>query len=290
MGASLRVVIDRCPGPGHDPCSCACQKDGFARSAAGYNRAPIKAVNNKKPGEETMKPPQPRSRFALAATSGARMPRFPTTSSRSACYGHVELYADATGRLTGRYAVADYGGKVKGKLPKWSPPTTRTFRRRHQHRAQLYDNDKVDAIFDVPTSLGGAVASALHARRTIGINSGGGLPTLRRVVAAQHRALTYDTCVRCRTSQAERWSSAATTPGSSSLPTCFGMARWRLPRQRRQGKRRRCWRCPHPELIQFPPSCWAQAPRPRYWRTPAAIPLNALKQAAEFGIMEAGRR
>jgi branched-chain amino acid transport system substrate-binding protein len=66
------------------------------------------------------------------------------------------LYADATGQgslAAVRMAVEDYGGKVKGK------PVEVVFAD-HQNRPDLgisiarnwYDNEKVDAIFDVPTS------------------------------------------------------------------------------------------------------------------------------------------
>ena len=65
------------------------------------------------------------------------------------------LYADATGKgslAATEMAVADYGGKVKGK------PVV-VISADHQNKPDVgvsiarnwYDNEKVDAIFDVPT-------------------------------------------------------------------------------------------------------------------------------------------
>src|SRR3984957_7203092 len=66
------------------------------------------------------------------------------------------LYADATGKgslAALQMAVADYGGKVKGK------PVEVVYAD-HQNKPDVgvsiarnwYDNEKVDAIFDLPTS------------------------------------------------------------------------------------------------------------------------------------------
>ena len=66
------------------------------------------------------------------------------------------LYADATGKgslAAVQMAVADYGGKVKGK-------PVEVIAADHQNKPDIgvgiarnwYDNEKVDAIFDVPTS------------------------------------------------------------------------------------------------------------------------------------------
>src|SRR6201996_4315097 len=66
------------------------------------------------------------------------------------------LYADATGKgslAAVEMAVADYGGKVKGK-------PVEVVSGDHQNKPDVgvniarnwFDNDKVDAVFDVPTS------------------------------------------------------------------------------------------------------------------------------------------
>src|ERR1700709_2538040 len=75
------------------------------------------------------------------------------------------LYADATGKgslAAVEMAVADYGGKVKGK-------PVEVISADHQNKPDVgvaiarnwYDNEKVDAIFDVPTSSVALPISAL---------------------------------------------------------------------------------------------------------------------------------
>jgi branched-chain amino acid transport system substrate-binding protein len=89
------------------------------------------------------------------------------------------LYADTTGKgsvVATEMAVADYGGKVKGK------PVV-VISGDHQNKPDVgvniarnwYDNEKVDAIFDVPTSSVALPVSALtREKNKIHINSGGG--------------------------------------------------------------------------------------------------------------------
>src|SRR3981189_242034 len=88
------------------------------------------------------------------------------------------LYADAPrkGWLAAvEMAVADYGGKVKGK-------PVEVISADHQNKPDVgvaiarnwYDNEKVDAIFDVPTSSVPLPISALtREKNQIKINSGG---------------------------------------------------------------------------------------------------------------------
>ena len=89
------------------------------------------------------------------------------------------LYADATGKgsvAAVQMAVEDYGGKVKGK-------PVEVIYADHQNKPDVgvgiarnwYDNEKVDAIFDVPTSSVALPVSALtREKNKININSGGG--------------------------------------------------------------------------------------------------------------------
>jgi len=89
------------------------------------------------------------------------------------------LYADATGKgslAAVQMAVEDYGAKVKGK------PVEVVYAD-HQNKPDVgvaiarnwYDNEKVDAIFDVPTSSVALPISALtREKNKININSGGG--------------------------------------------------------------------------------------------------------------------
>jgi branched-chain amino acid transport system substrate-binding protein len=109
------------------------------------------------------------------------------------------LYADATGKgsvTAVQMAVEDYGGKVKGK------PVEVVFAD-HQNKPDVgisiarnwYDNEKVDAIFDVPTSSVALPISALtREKNKININSGGGSSDLTGVACSPNTVhWTYDT-------------------------------------------------------------------------------------------------
>lgn len=109
------------------------------------------------------------------------------------------LYADATGKgsvAAVQMAVADYGGKVKGKL-------IAVIYADHQNKPDVgvsiarnwYDNEKVDAIFDVPTSSVALPISALtREKNKININSGGGTSDLTGVACSPNTVhWTYDT-------------------------------------------------------------------------------------------------
>jgi branched-chain amino acid transport system substrate-binding protein len=109
------------------------------------------------------------------------------------------LYSDATGKgsLAGvEMAVADYGGKVKGK------PVV-VVSADHQNKPDVgvniarnwYDNEKVDAIFDVPTSSVALPVSALtREKNKIHINSGGGSSDITGIACSPNTVhWTYDT-------------------------------------------------------------------------------------------------
>ena len=86
------------------------------------------------------------------------------------------LYSDATGKgslIATQMAVADFGGKVKGK------PIV-VLSGDHQNKPDVgvnivrnwVDNDKLDAVFDVPTSsVALAVSTLLTEKNKIFINS-----------------------------------------------------------------------------------------------------------------------
>jgi branched-chain amino acid transport system substrate-binding protein len=109
------------------------------------------------------------------------------------------LYADATGKgslAAVQMAVADYGGKVKGK-------PVEVISADHQNKPDVgvniarnwYDNEKVDAIFDVPTSSVALPISALTKEKNkININSGGGSSDITGVACSPNTVhWTYDT-------------------------------------------------------------------------------------------------
>jgi branched-chain amino acid transport system substrate-binding protein len=109
------------------------------------------------------------------------------------------LYADSTGKgsvVATEMAVADYGGKVKGK------PVV-VISADHQNKPDVgvgiarnwYDNDKVDAIVDVPTSSVALPVSALtREKNRININSGGGSSDITGIACSPNTVhWTYDT-------------------------------------------------------------------------------------------------
>jgi branched-chain amino acid transport system substrate-binding protein len=109
------------------------------------------------------------------------------------------LYADATGKgslAAVQMAVADYGGKVRGK-------PVEVVSADHQNKPDVgvgiarnwYDNEKVDAIFDVPTSSVALPISALtREKNKININSGGGSSDITGVACSPNTVhWTYDT-------------------------------------------------------------------------------------------------
>jgi branched-chain amino acid transport system substrate-binding protein len=109
------------------------------------------------------------------------------------------LYADSTGKgsvVATEMAVADFGGKVKGK------PIV-VISADHQNKPDVgvnisrnwYDNDKVDAIVDVPTSSVALPVSALtREKNKININSGGGSSDITGTQCSPNTVhWTYDT-------------------------------------------------------------------------------------------------
>src|SRR6185312_11211062 len=109
------------------------------------------------------------------------------------------LYADATGKgsvAAVEMAVADYGGKVAGA-------PIEVISADHQNKPDVgvaiarnwYDNEKVDAIMDVPTSSVALPVSALtREKNRININSGGGSSDLTGKACSPNTVhWTYDT-------------------------------------------------------------------------------------------------
>src|ERR1700761_3340470 len=109
------------------------------------------------------------------------------------------LYADATGKgsvAAVEMAVADYGGKVAG-VP------IEVISADHQNKPDVgvniarnwYDNEKVDAILDVPTSSVALPVSALtREKNKININSGGGSSDITGTACSPNTVhWTYDT-------------------------------------------------------------------------------------------------
>jgi branched-chain amino acid transport system substrate-binding protein len=138
--------------------------------------------------------------LALAASGGAANAQISDDVVKIGVLTDMSsLYADATGKgslAAVQMAVADYGGKVKGK-------PVEVISADHQNKPDVgvgiarnwYDNEKVDAIFDVPTSSVALPISALtREKNRININSGGGSSDLTGVACSPNTVhWTYDT-------------------------------------------------------------------------------------------------
>jgi len=109
------------------------------------------------------------------------------------------VYSDSTGKgslVAVQMAVADYGGKVAGK-------PIEVIAADHLNKPDVglaiarnwYDNEKVDAIFDVPTSSVALPVSALtREKQKIHINSGGGSSDITGVACSPNTVhWTFDT-------------------------------------------------------------------------------------------------
>src|SRR6201990_1288638 len=109
------------------------------------------------------------------------------------------LYADATGKgsvAAVQMAVSDYGATVKGK-------PVEVISADHQNKPDVgvgiarnwYDNEKVDAIFEVPSSSVALPISALtREENKININSGGVSPAITGAQCSPNTVhWTYDT-------------------------------------------------------------------------------------------------
>jgi branched-chain amino acid transport system substrate-binding protein len=138
--------------------------------------------------------------LALAASSGVANAQISDDVVKIGVLTDMSsLYADATGKgslAAVQMAVADYGGKVKGK-------PVEVISADHQNKPDVgvniarnwYDNEKVDAIFDVPTSSVALPISALTKEKNkININSGGGSSDITGVACSPNTVhYTYDT-------------------------------------------------------------------------------------------------
>jgi len=138
--------------------------------------------------------------LAFAASSGAANAQISDDVVKIGVLTDMSsLYADATGKgslVAVEMAVADYGGKVKGK-------PVEVVSADHQNKPDVgvniarnwYDNEKVDAIFDVPTSSVALPISALtREKNKININSGGGSSDITGVACSPNTVhWTYDT-------------------------------------------------------------------------------------------------
>src|ERR1700678_2213409 len=211
------------------------------------------------------------------------------------------LYADATGKgslAAVEMAVADYGAKVKGK-------PVEVIVADHQNKPDVglniarnwYDNEKVDAIFDVPTSSVALPISALtREKNRININSGGGSSDITGVACSPNTVhWTYDTYSLSNVAGKAMVQRGEDTWFFVTADYAFGMALERDAAnvvKESGGKVLGNVRHPlnSPDFSSFLLQAQASKAKVIALADAGGDTTNALKQAAEFGITQGGQK
>jgi branched-chain amino acid transport system substrate-binding protein len=211
------------------------------------------------------------------------------------------LYADATGKgsLTAvQMAVEDYGGKVKGK-------PIEVISADHQNKPDVgvsiarnwYDNEKVDAILDVPTSSVALPISALtREKNRININSGGGSSDITGPACSPNTVhYTYDTYALSNVAGKAMVKRGEDTWFFVTADYAFGMALERDAAnvvKENGGKVLGDVRAPLNSSDFSSYLLQAQASKAKVigLANAGGDTQNALKQASEFGITQAGQK
>ena len=211
------------------------------------------------------------------------------------------LYADATGKgsvAAVQMAITDYGGKVKGK-------PVEVIAADHQNKPDVgvsiarnwYDNEKVDAIFDVPTSSVALPISALtREKNKIHINSGGGTSDLTGVACSPNTVhWTYDTYALSSVAGKAMVKRGEDTWFFITADYAFGMALERdAANVVKESGGKVLGDVRHPlnssDFSSFLLQAQASKAKVIGLANAGGDTTNALKQAAEFGIMQGGQK
>jgi branched-chain amino acid transport system substrate-binding protein len=211
------------------------------------------------------------------------------------------LYADATGKgslAAVQMAVADYGGKVKGK-------PVEVISADHQNKPDVgvgiarnwYDNEKVDAIFDVPTSSVALPISALtREKNKIHINSGGGSSDITGAQCSPNTVhWTYDTYALSNVAGKAMVKRGEDTWFFVTADYAFGMALERdAANVVKESGGKVLGNVRHPlnssDFSSFLLQAQASKSKVVALANAGGDTTNALKQAAEFGITQGGQK
>ncbi len=211
------------------------------------------------------------------------------------------LYSDATGKgslAAVEMAIADYGGKVKGK-------PIEVVSADHQNKPDIgisiarnwYDNEKVDAILDVPTSSVALPISALtREKNKIHINSGGGSSDLTGTACSPNTVhYTYDTYALSNVAGKAMIKRGEDTWFFVTADYAFGMALERDAAnvvKESGGKVLGDVRAPlnTPDFSSYLLQAQASKAKVVALANAGGDTTNALKQAAEFGITQGGQK
>ncbi|MGD0849406.1 ABC transporter substrate-binding protein [Bradyrhizobium sp.] len=211
------------------------------------------------------------------------------------------LYADSTGKgslVAVQMAVADYGGKVKGK-------PIEVIVADHQNKPDVgvniarnwYDNEKVDAIFDVPTSSVALPVSALtREKNKININSGGGSSDITGVACSPNTVhWTYDTYALSNVAGKAMVKRGEDTWFFVTADYAFGMALERdAANVVKESGGKVLGDVRHPlnssDFSSFLLQAQASKAKVIALANAGGDTTNALKQASEFGITKGGQK
>jgi branched-chain amino acid transport system substrate-binding protein len=211
------------------------------------------------------------------------------------------LYADATGKgslAAVQMAVADYGGKVQGK-------PVEVISADHQNKPDVgvgiarnwYDNEKVDAIFDVPTSSVALPISALtREKNKIHINSGGGSSDITGVACSPNTVhWTYDTYALSNVAGKAMVKRGEDSWFFITADYAFGMALQRdAANVVKESGGKVLGDVRHPlnssDFSSFLLQAQASKAKVVALANAGGDTTNALKQAAEFGITKGGQK
>ena len=240
--------------------------------------------------------------LALAASGGTASAQISDDTVKIGVLTDMaSLYADATGKgslVAVQMAVADYGGKVKGK-------PVEVISADHQNKPDIamsiarnwYDNEKVDAIFDVPTSSVALPISALtREKNKININSGGGTSDLTGVACSPNTVhWTYDTYSLSNVAGKAMVKRGEDTWFFITADYAFGMALERDAAnvvKENGGKVLGDVRHPlnNSDFSSFLLQAQSSKAKVIGLANAGGDTQNALKQAAEFGITQAGQK
>jgi branched-chain amino acid transport system substrate-binding protein len=211
------------------------------------------------------------------------------------------LYADATGKgslAAVQMAVSDYGGKVKGK-------PVEVIAADHQNKPDVgvsisrnwYDNEKVDAIFDVPTSSVALPVSALtREKNKVNINSGGGSSDITGVACSPNTIhWTYDTYALSNVAGKAMVKRGEDTWFFVTADYAFGMALERdAANVVKESGGKVLGDVRHPlnssDFSSFLLQAQASKAKVVALANAGGDTTNALKQAAEFGLTQGGQK
>jgi len=211
------------------------------------------------------------------------------------------VYSDSTGKgslIAVQMAVGDYGGKVAGK-------PIEVISADHLNKPDVgmniarkwYDNEKVDSIFDVPTSSVALPISALtREKNKIHINSGGGSSDITGVACSPNTVhWTFDTYAAANVAGKAMVARGEDTWFFVTADYAFGQALERDTAnvvKANGGKVLGAARHPlnTPDFSSFLLQAQASKAKVIGLANGGSDTTNSLKQAAEFGIAQGGQK